>query len=77
MPVDNLQRMLWCHVASGHPKDTIHDDCQIYDVSHHTTDILWAIRQKSQIRIMEKGPQGTCLPALKRVVGPIRVITSS
>ena len=48
MTLDDLQRVLWCHVASGHPKDTIHDHCQIYDVAHHTTDILLAIRQKSQ-----------------------------
>ena len=48
MPIDNLQRVLWCHVASGHPKDTIHYHCQIYNVAHHTTDILWAIRQKSR-----------------------------
>ena len=48
MTLDDLQRVLWCHVASGHPKDTIHYHCQIYNVAHHTTDILWAIRQKSR-----------------------------
>ena len=47
MPIDDLPCMLWCHVASGHPKDTIHDNCQIYDVAHNTTNVLWAIRQKS------------------------------
>ena len=44
MPIDDLQRLLWCHVASGHHKDTIHDDGQIYDIAHHTADVLWAIR---------------------------------
>ena len=48
MPIDDLQRLLWCHVASGHPKDTIHDHCQIYDVARHTADILWAIGYESQ-----------------------------
>ena len=77
MPINDLQHVLWRHVTGGHPKYAVHDHCQIYDVAHHTTDILWAIRQKSQIQIMEKGPQGTCLPAFKRVVDPIRVIASS
>ena len=48
VPIDDLQRLLWCHVASSHPKDAIHDHCQIYDVAHHAADILWANRQKSQ-----------------------------
>ena len=48
MPIDDLPQALWWHVASGHPKNAIHDHGQIYDVAHHTTDILGAIGQKCQ-----------------------------
>ena len=57
MPIDDLLRVLWCHIASSHPKDVTHDRCQIYDVAHHTTNIRWAIRQKSQRLSWKKGHQ--------------------
>ena len=48
MPINDLQRVLWRHVTGGYPEYAVHDHCQIYDVAHYTTDILWAIGQKSQ-----------------------------
>ena len=54
MMIEGSLGILW-RIARGHPKDAVHDDREIYNVAHHATDILLAIRRDRSTYNMRYG----------------------
>ena len=77
----NPQNGTFCHVITSCPENVVQDDCQVYDVAHHTSNILLAGGQEQSEHLVgdKFGSSLTCLD-IHRKPNPracLRIVHSS